>query len=52
MCHVPHDLPWSRDGTTDVETGRLLCPRHHAMAHDPRRELRAVKNGRVVCSST
>ncbi|WP_457203495.1 DUF222 domain-containing protein [Nocardioides sp. HB32] len=33
MCHVHHDIPWSRGGPTDVEHGRLLCPRHHARYH-------------------
>jgi hypothetical protein len=35
LCHVHHDVPWSNGGGTSVEKGRLLCPRHHAMAHDP-----------------
>jgi hypothetical protein len=35
LCHVHHELPWSRGGRTTVEDGRLLCPRHHARAHDP-----------------
>ena len=33
MCHVHHDLEWSRGGPTDVEHGRLLCPKHHARFH-------------------
>ena len=36
LCHAHHDQPWSRGGTTDTTTGRLLCPRHHTLAHDPR----------------
>lgn len=32
-CHAHHDQPWSRGGRTDVSTGRLLCPRHHRLAH-------------------
>ncbi|MEJ7833336.1 MAG: DUF222 domain-containing protein [Nocardioides sp.] len=35
MCHAHHDLPWSKGGHTSVKDGRLLCPRHHARAHDP-----------------
>lgn len=35
MCHAHHDIPWSKDGPTTVDQGRLLCPRHHRMAHDP-----------------
>jgi hypothetical protein len=35
-CHAHHDDPWSRGGATDLANGRLLCPRHHRLAHDPR----------------
>jgi hypothetical protein len=35
-CHAHHDDPWSRLGPTDLSNGRLLCPRHHRLAHDPR----------------
>ena len=35
-CHAHHDTPWSRRGPTDLANGRLLCPRHHRVAHDPR----------------
>jgi hypothetical protein len=35
MCHAHHDVPWSRGGPTSVESGRLLCQRHHTLAHDP-----------------
>jgi hypothetical protein len=33
-CHAHHDHPWSRRGPTDLANGRLLCPRHHRLAHD------------------
>ena len=36
LCHAHHDDPWSRGGGTSVDNGRLLCPRHHHLAHDPR----------------
>ena len=36
LCHAHHDQPWSHHGTTDLTNGRLLCPRHHRLAHDPR----------------
>ncbi len=36
VCHAHHDLPWSPDGLTDLANGRLLCPRHHRLAHDRR----------------
>lgn len=35
-CHAHHDDPWSRRGLTDLVNGRLLCPRHHRLAHDSR----------------
>ena len=33
MCHVHHDHAWARGGRTDLDNGRLLCPRHHARLH-------------------
>jgi hypothetical protein len=33
-CHAHHDDPWSRHGLTDLANGRLLCPRHHRLAHN------------------
>lgn len=38
-CHSHHDDPWSRHGLTDLGNGRLLCPRHHRLAHNPRYEM-------------
>jgi hypothetical protein len=35
LCHAHHDIPWSQGGSTSVSNGRLLCPRHHTLAHDP-----------------
>jgi hypothetical protein len=47
MCHVHHDTPWSRGGTTTITHGRLLCPRHHAYAHSPTYTMTKSKHGRV-----
>ncbi|KQW49252.1 hypothetical protein ASC77_11230 [Nocardioides sp. Root1257] len=33
LCHAHHDPPWSQGGTTNLDHARLLCPRHHAIAH-------------------
>jgi hypothetical protein len=33
MCHTHHDLRFADGGPTDLEHGRLLCPRHHARFH-------------------
>ncbi|NYG54043.1 HNH endonuclease signature motif containing protein [Nocardioides perillae] len=35
MCHAHHRTPWHAGGKTDLDQGYLLCPRHHARAHDP-----------------
>jgi hypothetical protein len=35
VCHAHHDQPWSRGGPTNPANGRLLCPQHHRLAHDP-----------------
>ena len=35
-CHAHHDDPWSLQGLTDLAKGRLLCPRHHRLAHSSR----------------
>ena len=35
LCHAHHDVAWSRGGPTSVTNGRLLCPRHHTLAHHP-----------------
>ena len=50
LCHVHHNMPWSRGGKTTVNDGRLLCPRHHSYAHNPKYEMKTIPNGRVVFS--
>ena len=52
MCHVHHDDHWENLGHTTVGKGRLLCPRHHTMAHQPRYTMKATKNGRVIFALT
>ena len=47
MCHAHHDHPWSRGGNTDTKTGRLLCPRHHTLAHDPRYTANPTAHGKL-----
>lgn len=34
-CEAHHDTPWSQGGDTSVDHGRLLCSRHHHLAHHP-----------------
>ncbi len=52
LCHVHHNVPWSRGGKTDIADGRLLCPRHHSYAHSPKYEMKTIPNGRVIFSRT
>jgi hypothetical protein len=47
-CHAHHELSWSREGPTDLDNGRLLCPRHHRLAHDRRYDVRRLAGGRVA----
>lgn len=46
-CHAHHDTPWSRLGLTDLANGRLLCPRHHRLAHDARYAMTIHADNRV-----
>jgi hypothetical protein len=48
MCHVHHDTPFSQGGHTSVDDARLLCPRHHARAHDPTYEMTKLPGGKVT----
>ncbi|WP_343061570.1 HNH endonuclease signature motif containing protein [Nocardioides luti] len=48
MCHAHHDPFWSHGGNTDLKDGRLLCPRHHARAHDPAYEMAKLPGGKVA----
>jgi len=34
-------------GTTNVDTGRLLCPHHHRRIHDPSYMTTRLSNGKV-----
>ena len=47
LCHVHHDIPWSEGGPTNTTHARLLCPRHHTRAHDPRYEMQRLPGNRV-----
>ena len=47
MCHTHHNQPWSHGGSTDLKNGRLLCPRHHARAHDPGYSVTKLPEGKV-----
>jgi hypothetical protein len=47
LCHAHHDIAWSRGGRTNVSDGRLLCPRHHALAHNPRYQTTRLGTGKL-----
>ncbi|MDR7253167.1 hypothetical protein J2X46_002152 [Nocardioides sp. BE266] len=47
-CHAHHDDPWSRGGLTDLAKGRLLCPRHHRLAHDSRYAMTVHADNKVT----
>jgi hypothetical protein len=48
LCHAHHDVPWSHGGETSVRRGRLLCPRHHARAHDHAFTMTQLPTGKVA----
>lgn len=48
LCHAHHDDPWSRGGHTNTKKGRLLCPRHHARAHDAAYVTTYLPGGKVA----
>jgi hypothetical protein len=48
MCHAHHDLPWGEGGPTSAKDGRLLCPKHHARAHDPDFTMTKLPGGKVA----
>ncbi len=48
MTHTHHDQTWANGGTTDLKNGRLLCPRHHARAHDPAYTMTRLPNTEVA----
>lgn len=47
LCHVHHDPPWAKGGGTDVDHARMLCPHHHARAHDSGYDLTRHPDGTV-----
>ncbi len=46
MSHLHHPTPWSQGGGTNRD-GRLLCPRHHTLAHDLRHQMTVQPTGKV-----
>jgi hypothetical protein len=48
LCHAHHWQRWTDGGGTDLHNGGLLCPRHHARAHDPTYETTRHPGGKVT----
>jgi hypothetical protein len=48
LCHAHHWTRWADGGPTDLRNGGLLCPRHHARAHDPTFEMIRQPTGTVT----
>ncbi len=48
MCQAHHDIPWHLGGHTNLTHGRLLCPRHHTLAHDTRYQMTRQPDGKVT----
>jgi hypothetical protein len=48
LCHGHHWQRWADGGPTDLDNGGLLCPRHHAQAHDPTYKTTHHPGGRVT----
>ena len=47
LCHLHHPIPWHVGGETNRD-GQLICPRHHARAHDPAYTMTKLPTGRVA----
>ena len=47
MSHIHHPHPWSRGGSTSVENGITICPRHHTLIHDPRYTTETRPHGKI-----
>lgn len=48
VCDAHHEQPWSHGGVTDLDNGRLLCPRHHRLAHDRRYAIRHLPDHKIA----
>ncbi|MGZ6753091.1 MAG: DUF222 domain-containing protein [Nocardioides sp.] len=48
LCHAHPDLRWIDGGLSDQRNGRLLCPKHHARAHDPAYTMAKLPGGKVA----
>jgi hypothetical protein len=47
MCHLHHPTRWVDGGGTNRD-GIMICPRHHARAHDQRYDMRKLPTGKYT----
>lgn len=47
QCHAHHLDPWAAGGSTDLDSGGLLCGHHHRRAHDPRYVVLRLGTGKL-----
>ncbi len=47
LTHLHHPVRWADGGGTDRD-GMMLCPPHHARAHDPRYTMTTTPSGKVA----
>ena len=45
MCHLHHPIRWVDGGRTDRD-GIMICPAHHARAHDTRYDFTQLPTGK------
>ena len=48
LCHTHHTTRWTDGGHTSAKDARLLCPKHHARAHDPTFTMTKLPGGKVA----
>ncbi len=46
-CHLHHEDPWSRGGTTDLDRAVTLCAHHHQRIHDHNYSHQQLPNGDI-----
>jgi hypothetical protein len=47
LCHLHHPIRWADGGGTDRD-GIMICPPHHARAHDPRCQMKKLPTGKYT----
>jgi hypothetical protein len=47
LCHLHQPIRWADGGGTDRD-GIMICPPHHARAHDPRYQMKKLPTGKFT----